>query len=35
MAEVVSPVQVKVRYTKAIAKLHPDKVCFFSLLLRC
>jgi len=26
MAEVVSPGQVKVRYTKAIAKLHPDKV---------
>jgi len=27
MAELVSPGQVKVRYTKAIAKLHPDKVC--------
>ncbi|KIM76584.1 hypothetical protein PILCRDRAFT_12638 [Piloderma croceum F 1598] len=26
MAEVVSPGQVKVRYTKAIAKLHPDKL---------
>ena len=26
MAEVVTPAQVKVRYTKAIAKLHPDKV---------
>jgi hypothetical protein len=26
MAEVVSPGQVKVRYMKAIAKLHPDKV---------
>ena len=28
--EVVTPSQVKVRYMKAIAKLHPDKVCFFS-----
>lgn len=28
MAEVVTSSQVKVRYTKAIAKLHPDKVCF-------
>lgn len=27
MAEVISPSQVKVRYTKAISKLHPDKVC--------
>lgn len=27
MAEVVTPSQVKIRYTKAIAKLHPDKVC--------
>ncbi|KAF7975610.1 hypothetical protein HWV62_9191 [Athelia sp. TMB] len=26
MAEVISPSQVKIRYTKAIAKLHPDKV---------
>ena len=26
MAELVTPAQVKVRYTKAIAKLHPDKV---------
>jgi tetratricopeptide (TPR) repeat protein len=26
MAELVSPNQVKIRYTKAIAKLHPDKV---------
>ena len=30
MAEVVTPSQVKVRYTKAIAKLHPDKVRFSS-----
>jgi tetratricopeptide (TPR) repeat protein len=27
MAELVTPNQVKIRYTKAIAKLHPDKVC--------
>ena len=27
MSELVSPGQVKVKYTKAIAKLHPDKVC--------
>ena len=27
MAELVTPSQVKIRYTKAIAKLHPDKVC--------
>jgi len=26
MAELVSPAQVKIRYTKTIAKLHPDKV---------
>jgi tetratricopeptide (TPR) repeat protein len=26
MAELVAPNQVKIRYTKAIAKLHPDKV---------
>ncbi|KAI0000040.1 hypothetical protein BJV77DRAFT_1058310 [Russula vinacea] len=26
MAELVTPNQVKIRYTKAIAKLHPDKV---------
>jgi tetratricopeptide (TPR) repeat protein len=26
MAELVTPHQVKIRYTKAIAKLHPDKV---------
>ena len=25
--ELVTPGQVKVRYMKAIAKLHPDKVC--------
>lgn len=31
MAEVISPAQVKVRYTKAIAKLHPDKVSYVSL----
>ena len=27
MHELVTPAQVKIRYTKAIAKLHPDKVC--------
>lgn len=27
MHELVTPGQVKVRYMKAIAKLHPDKVC--------
>lgn len=27
MHELVTPSQVKVRYTKAIAKVHPDKVC--------
>jgi hypothetical protein len=32
MAEVASPGQVKVRYAKAISKLHPDKVRPFSLL---
>jgi len=26
MAELVSPAQVKIRYTKTIAKLHPDKL---------
>lgn len=26
MAELIAPNQVKIRYTKAIAKLHPDKV---------
>jgi hypothetical protein len=35
MAEVVSPAQVKVRYVKAIAKLHPDKVVFSFFLLCC
>ncbi len=31
IAELVTPAQVKIRYTKAIAKLHPDKVrCFFT-----
>lgn len=25
--ELISPSQVKIRYMKAIAKLHPDKVC--------
>ena len=30
MAEVVTPSQVKIRYMKAIAKLHPDKVCLCS-----
>jgi tetratricopeptide (TPR) repeat protein len=29
MAELVTPNQVKIRYTKAIAKLHPDKVRSF------
>jgi tetratricopeptide (TPR) repeat protein len=29
MAELVTPNQVKIRYTKAIAKLHPDKVRTF------
>ena len=28
MHELVTPAQVKIRYTKAIAKLHPDKVRF-------
>lgn len=32
MAEVVTPSQVKIRYTKAIAKLHPDKVGQFVLV---
>lgn len=27
MAELVNPAQVKARYTRAIAKVHPDKVC--------
>ena len=30
MHELVSPSQVKIRYTKAIAKLHPDKVRLLS-----
>jgi hypothetical protein len=29
MAKLVSPGQVKVRYTKAISKLYPDKGAFF------
>jgi tetratricopeptide (TPR) repeat protein len=29
MGELVSEKQVKIRYTKAIAKVHPDKVCSF------
>lgn len=29
MHELVTPNQVKIRYTKAIAKLHPDKVCLY------
>jgi tetratricopeptide (TPR) repeat protein len=33
MGELVSPGQVKVRYTKAIAKVHPDKVCTLFLWL--
>lgn len=28
MGELLTPAQVKIRYTKAIAKLHPDKVCW-------
>ena len=32
MHELVTPAQVKVRYTKAIAKLHPDKVRLFLCL---
>ncbi len=37
MAELVTPNQVKIRYTKAIAKLHPDKVrsFLFSPLCMC
>ena len=31
MHELITPSQVKIRYTKAIAKLHPDKV----RLIRC
>lgn len=31
MADLISPSQVKIRYTKTIAKLHPDKVWFLSL----
>lgn len=30
MAELVTPNQVKIRYTKAIAKLHPDKVGLYT-----
>jgi tetratricopeptide (TPR) repeat protein len=30
MHELVTPAQVKVKYTKAIAKLHPDKVFFLT-----
>ena len=33
MAELITPNQVKLRYTKAIAKVHPDKVRSFVLLL--
>ena len=33
MAELVTPNQVKIRYTKAIAKLHPDKVRNFFVFL--
>lgn len=32
--ELVSPGQVKIRYMKAIAKLHPDKVCFVLVFSR-
>ena len=32
--ELVSPSQVKIRYTKAIAKLHPDKVRDFAYVLK-
>lgn len=39
IAELVTPAQVKIRYTKAIAKLHPDKVsttvlCCAALLMK-
>ena len=34
MAELVTPNQVKIRYTKAIAKLHPDKVRQLPLIHR-
>ena len=33
MAELVTPNQVKIRYTKAIAKLHPDKVSDFLTII--
>lgn len=33
MHELVTPSQVKIRYTKAIAKLHPDKVSLFTRAL--
>lgn len=33
MAELVTPNQVKIRYTKAIAKLHPDKVGDFLFII--
>jgi len=35
MAELVTPNQVKIRYTKAIAKLHPDKVRLYPFLSLC
>lgn len=35
MHELVTPAQVKVRYMKAIAKLHPDKVSLRFLFLMC
>jgi tetratricopeptide (TPR) repeat protein len=33
MHELVTPAQVKIRYTKAIAKLHPDKVRLITTIL--
>ena len=33
MHELVTPSQVKIRYTKAIAKLHPDKVSLMAVFL--
>lgn len=31
MHELVMPNQVKIKYVRAIAKVHPDKVCFVIL----
>lgn len=35
MSDLVMPNKVKIVYMKAIAKVHPDKVCFLSLFLFC